>query len=124
MRRVIVKNNITGITLIIVLFLVPLLYSPKSLAYNAAQNICEYVAADDKRRLRSFLKAQRIKLRSVFGDITCNGKDILLFAASNNADKVGEMIIKKLPKKVLRTLLDELTSASPNLGALAKDRAG
>lgn len=118
------KNNIVAGALITILLLTTQLYSAKSSASNAAQNICEYVAADDKRRLRSFLKAQRIKLRSVFGEITCNSKDILLFAAANNADKVGEMIIKKLPKKVLRSILDELTTASPKLGAMAKDRAG
>jgi hypothetical protein len=118
------KNNITGITLIILLLLSAQLYSPKSSAGNVAQNVCEYVAADDKRRLRSLLKTQRIKIRSIFGDVTCNGKNLLIFAAVNNADEVGEMIVKKLPKKTLRLLIDELSTISASLGALAKDRAG
>jgi hypothetical protein len=113
-----------GIISIIVLLLIAQLYSPKSSAYNMARNICEYVAADDKRRLRSLLKTQRIKLRAIFGDVTCNGKNILFFAAINNSDDVGELIIKKLPKKVLRSLADELTITSPVLGALANERAG
>ena len=119
-----VKNNIMSINSIIILLLITQLYSPKSLADNTATNICEYVAADDKRRLRTLLKAQRIKLRAIFGDVTCNVKNLLIFAAKNNADKVGEMIIKKLPKKTLRSLIDELTATSETLGAVAKKRAG
>jgi hypothetical protein len=117
-----VKNNIASITLIITLLLITQLYSPKSSANNLAGDICEYVAVDDKKRLRSLLKTQRIKLRSIFGEVTCNGKNILVFAAINNADKVGKMIIKKLPKKTLRLLIDELTTISETLGALAKER--
>jgi hypothetical protein len=111
-------------TSIIIVILITQLYSPKASAYNMAQNICEYVAADDKRRFRSLLKAQRVKIRSIFGDITCNGKNLLFFAAEKNSDKVGEMIIKKLPKKTLRLLIDELTATSATLGAIAKERAG
>lgn len=118
------KYNIVSITAIMILLLIAQLYSPKSLADSTATNICEYVAADDKRRLRTLLKAQRIKLRAIFGDVTCNGKNLLIFAATKNADKVGEMIIKKLPKKTLRSLLDELTATSATLGAVAKKRAG
>ena len=118
------KNNIIGINSIIILLLITQLYSPKSSADNTATNICEYVAADDKKRFRTLLKTQRIKLRSIFGNVTCNGKNLLIFAATNNADKVGEMIIKKLPKKTLRSLIDELTTTSATLGALAKKRAG
>ncbi|MFT6900707.1 MAG: hypothetical protein ACJAXS_000887 [Colwellia sp.] len=98
-------------------------YSPTAMANNVARNICEFVAADDKRRFRSLLKSQRIKIRSIFDDITCNGKNILLFAAASNANDVGEMIIKKLPKKILGELVDELILTSSILGALAKERA-
>ncbi|MBA6265523.1 MAG: DUF3718 domain-containing protein [Colwellia sp.] len=118
------RYNVAGITSIIILLLVTQSYSPKAMAYNVAQNICEFVAADDKRRFRSLLKTQRIKIRSIFDDITCNGKNILFFAAASNANNVGEMIIKKLPKKVLGELVDELILASPTLGALAKERSG
>jgi len=118
------KNNIAGITSIIILLLITQLYSPKASANNVAKNICEYIAADDKKRLRTILKTQRMKLRSIFGDVTCNGKNLLIFAATRNSEKVGEMIIKKLPKKTLRLLIDELTSTSASLGAIAKKRAG
>lgn len=118
------RYNAVGITSIIILLSITQLYSPKASAYNMAQNICEYVAADDKRRFRSLLKSQRIKIRSIFDEITCNGKNILFFAAASNANDVGEMIIKKLPRKILGELVDELTLASPALGALAKKRSG
>lgn len=100
------------------------LYTPDASANNIAQDLCELVAADDKKRLRSLLKTQRIKLRSVFNDVACNGQNLLLFAASSNSNEVGEMIIKKLPKKILRTLVDELTASSATLGAIAKERSG
>jgi hypothetical protein len=118
------RYNAAGITSIIILLLMTQFYSPKAVAYNVAQNICQFVAADDKRRFRSLLKTQRIKIRSIFDDITCNGKNILFFAAASNANDVGEMIIKKLPKKVLGELVDELILTSPTLGGLAKERAG
>jgi len=118
------KNNTASNILLIVLFLTIQFFSPESTANNIGKNICEYVAADDKKRLRSFLKTQHIKLRSIFGDVTCNGKNILLFAAVRNSEKVGKMIIKKLPKKTLLLLIDELTTTSANLGAIARERAG
>ena len=117
------RNNIAGSTSIIILLMTQL-YTPNVSAGNVAKDLCEYVAADDKKRLRSLLKTQRIKIRSVFKNVACNGQNLLLFAATKNSDKVGEMIIKKLPKKILRTLLDELTATSATLGAIAKDRAG
>lgn len=109
---------------IISLLLITQLYSPVSSANNLARNICEYVAADDKKRLRSFLKTQRIKIRSIFGDVTCNGQNLLIFAATRKSEEVGEMIIKKLPKKTLVLLIDELTTVSATLGAIATERAG
>ena len=118
----IVRNNIASSTSIIILLIMQL-YAPNVSAANIAKDLCEYVAADEKR-LRSLLKTQRIKLRSIFNDVACNGQNLLLFAATKNSDKVGEMIIKKLPKKILRTLIDELTATSATLGAIAKDRAG
>jgi hypothetical protein len=122
-KEQVVKNNIAGISTVILLLMTQL-YTPKSLAYNSATDICEYVAADDKKRLRSLLKTQRIKIRSIFGDVACNGQNLLFFAASRNSEEVGEMIIKKLPKKTLSKLIDELTGISATLGALAKERAG
>jgi hypothetical protein len=118
------RINTTSSILLIVLFLTAQFYSPASTANNIGKNICEYVAADNKKRLRSFLKTQHIKIRSIFGDVTCNGKNILLFAAARQSEKVGKMIIKKLPKKTLLLLIDELTTASANLGAIARERAG
>ena len=98
-EEIMMNKNITGLTSIIMLLLITQLYSPQASANNTAKDICEYVAANDKKRLRSLLKTQRIKIRSIFGDVTCNGKNLLMFAAISNADKVGEMIIRNCQKK-------------------------
>lgn len=39
---------------------------PTTKSASVAQNLCEYVAADDKKRMRSFLKTNKLKVRSVF----------------------------------------------------------
>ena len=75
-------------------------FAPVSQA-NVAQNLCEYVSVDDKKRLRSFLKSNKLKIRNIFSGVQCNGENLLAFAASKNAVKTGSMIISKLPKKVV-----------------------
>lgn len=107
---------------IIAIFAIISLYTPKSYGFNIAQNICEYVAVDDKSRLRKLLKSKRLKLRNVFGDVLCNGDNILLFSAKNNANEIGELLIKKLPKGVVEGELESLTALSPTLGEIAKSR--
>ena len=98
------------------------LYMPKSYGFNVAQNICEYVAVDEKRRLRKLLKSSRLKLRNVFGDVLCNSDNILIFAAKNNANEIGELLIKKLPKDIIESELENLAKHSPSLAEIAKAR--
>jgi len=85
-------------------------YSPTVLADNAAQNVCEYVAVDDKRRLRSFLKVKRLKIRKIFDDISCNGKNLVAFADSKGAIETAEFLISKLPKKKVKAILSSISS--------------
>ena len=73
-------------------------FTPVANASSMAQSLCEYVSADDKKRLRSFLKSNNLKIRKVFDGVQCNGQDLLAFASSNNAVKTGAMMINKLPK--------------------------
>jgi hypothetical protein len=68
---------------------------------SIAKSLCEYVAADDKKRLRSFLKANKLKIRNVFKITQCNGMNLLAFAENNSSLKTGALIINKLPKKVV-----------------------
>ncbi len=98
------------------------LYVPKSYGFNIAQNICEYVAVDDKGRLRKLLKANRLKLRTVFSDVLCDNNNILIFAAKKNAMEIGQLLIKKLPKSVIEGELDNLSSLSPQLADVARTR--
>lgn len=91
-------------------------------AANIAKQLCEYTAADDKKRLRSFLKTNKLKIRRVFSGIQCNGKNLLEFADSRGSVKIGDLIISKLPKKMVAASSANLTNAT--LQAKAKARTG
>lgn len=99
-----------------------LIFPPKSFSYNIAKNVCDYVAVDDKSRLRKLLKANRLKLRNVFKDVSCDSENILIFAAKKNAETIGQLLIKKLPKAVIANELENLSALSPQLAELAKAR--
>ena len=98
------------------------LFVPKSYSFNVAQNICEYIAVDDKGRLRKLLKSNRLKLRAVFKDVSCDNSNILIFAAKNNANEIGQLLIKKLPKAVIEVELESLATQSASLAEIAKAR--
>jgi len=106
------------------IFTVILLFPTESKAFNLSQTICEYIAADDKKRLRKLQKTNKFKFRKIFKDVRCNNDNILIFAAKRNANEVGELLIKKLPKKVLTEQMSELESHSATLAEIAKARAG
>ncbi len=91
-----------------------------SLAANVAQSICEYVAADDKRRMRSFLKTNKLKIRHIFGQIKCNNMNLLEFAADRNSVNTGSLIISKLPKSIISESLPKLSSNAELLAAANK----
>jgi len=93
-------------------------------SFNISQNVCEYIASDDKKRLRALLKTNRLKIRGIFKDVLCNDMNILIFAAKRNANQVGSLIIKKLPKSVLKEQIADLEAASADLATKAKERAG
>ena len=99
-----------------------LVYVPVSQSANLASSICEYVAVDEKGRLRKLLKSNRLKLRNVFKDVSCDNDNILVFAAKKNANEIGQLLIKKLPKAVIASELENLISLSPQLAELAKAR--
>lgn len=86
-------------------------FTPVASASNIAQNLCEYVSVDDKKRLRSFLKSNKLKIRSVFDGVQCNGQNLLAFASSTNAVATGELMIKKLAKKTVESSLASITNS-------------
>lgn len=89
-------------------------------ANNVAESLCNYVAADDKSRLRSFLKQNKLKIRTTYNGVRCNGKTLLGFAEDRNSITVGSFIVGKLPKKFVQTELASLSN--PELVAAANDR--
>lgn len=98
-------------------------YSPVAKADDGISlRICEYISVNDKNRLRKFLKSKKLKIRSIFDSIQCNGQNILVFAASSNALDTGELFIQKLPKKVVEANLAAVSSHSAHLEAKAKAR--
>ena len=81
---------------------------------------CEYIAADDKKRLRSLLKVNRLKMKTLNKMVFCNELTLLGFADSKNSVNVGKLIISKLPKKVVKKSIAAMQS--PDLIAAANDR--
>ncbi|USD37942.1 MULTISPECIES: DUF3718 domain-containing protein [Ferrimonas] len=65
-------------------------------------NICQYVQADNKSRLRKKLKESRIKVRTIYDGIKCNGESMIRSAMTNNADGVGVFLVKKLSAAQLK----------------------
>ena len=108
--------------LVCMLTLTLVVIAPATANDSMAIRICEYVAANDKNRLRSFLKQNKLKIRGIFNDVNCNGDNLLIFAGKNKALEVGEFIIGKTPSKIVSANIAELEKYSAHLAEDAKDR--
>lgn len=115
-------NNLLITFIVTSLLLLSLTTSPKVEASNTAEAICEYVASDDKKRLRSFLKQNNLKIRRIFKSLQCNGKNLLAFAVVSDAVETGTLIIHKLPKKVVTENLDVINTGQKALIDAATER--
>jgi len=91
-------------------------------ADSVSLRICEYVSVNDKKRLRSFLKSNKLKIRNIFKNIQCNDQNLLIFSATSNSLDVGELIISKLSKNIVASNLDEVATHSAHLAAKIKKR--
>ncbi|KZN56118.1 hypothetical protein A7985_14220 [Pseudoalteromonas luteoviolacea] len=94
-----------------------------------AVTLCEYIAVDDKGRVRKALKSSRVKIRNVFDAIECNGNNMLRHAIASNAVETGKLIVKGLPKSALADGADIAWAESNGHGgspliAEIKKRAG
>jgi hypothetical protein len=107
MKKLLLASTITVLTL------TSAFTAPVAQANNIAQSICEYVAADDKKRMRSFLKSNKLKIRSIFDGIQCNGQNLLEFAQTAGSVETGSLMISQLPKKVVSANLALLQSGTP-----------
>ena len=108
--------------LLTIIFVICSMMSTPSYANSMSLRICEYAQANDKSRLRSFLKENKLKIRSIFDSIECNGDNLLIFSAKSNALEVGEFIIGKLPAKKVKPQIEELAKHSAHLAEEAKER--
>lgn len=94
-----------------------------------AASMCDYVAADDKNRLRKVLSDYRLRLRNIYDGVVCNGESLIRHAFKSNANDVGEFIVKQLPGSAVAGSGDIAWAegngfaASPLLAVL-KERAG
>jgi hypothetical protein len=109
MKKLLIASTIT------VLILTSVVSTHQAQAANIAQSLCEYVAADDKRRMRSFLKTNKLKIRRIFDGIECNGKNLLEFASTRGSVETGSLMISKLPRKVVLANLASLQTGSQTL---------
>ena len=110
------------IILLSAVFAASLLTTTSANANNMTLRICEYVQANDKSRLRSFLKQNKLKIRNIYDGLECNGDNLLIFAAKSNALEVGEFIIGKLPAKKVKPEIDSLAKHSAHLAEEARER--
>lgn len=109
---------------------ITLLAPPAAVADDQlAASMCDYVAADDKNRLRKVLSDYRLRLRNIYDGVVCNGESLIRHAFKSNANDVGEFIVKQLPGSSVAGSGDigwaeaNGFAASPLLAVL-KDRAG
>lgn len=91
--------------------LVSLTFPHVAKASDLALSLCEYVSVDDKKRLRSFLKSNNLKIRNVFEGVQCNGQNLLEFAGASNAVETGELMINKLPKSTVQASLAAISNS-------------
>lgn len=103
--------------------------APAKADNQLAISICEYIAADDKNRLRSKLKSSRVKIRNIYDAVLCNGNNLLRHAIASNAIDAGEYVVKNLSKSSLADGADIAWAEANGHGGSAlipviKDRAG
>jgi hypothetical protein len=96
--------------------------APTVKADDISLRICEYVQANDKNRLRAFLKQNKIKIRNFYDELTCNSDNLLVFAAKSNALEVGKFIIGNLPAKKVQNEIDTIAKHSILLAEEARNR--
>ncbi len=65
-----------------------------------ATSLCEYTKANDRNEIRKRLKKSRVKLRSIYDDIQCNGKSLYEFAQANEATDVMAYYEKRVKGKI------------------------
>jgi len=98
--------------------------TPKILSFGEKETeyyiVFEYI--NNAINLEDYLKSNKVKIRSIFDSIQCNGVNLLEFAATSNALDVGEYLIGKLPVKTVTENLASIKASSAHLAKVANER--
>ena len=96
-------------------------FSSNVFAGDTFLTICENIKDNKPKALKRTLKNDKLKVRSLPKDFTCNGKAVFEWALHNKAYSVAELIISKQTKKKVKALnYLSKAEASGNADVLAK----
>ena len=69
------------------------------------ENICTIVKNNDaeelRKKMRSVNKEYNVRLGDIYSGVSCGGESLIRYSMKNNANDVGEYMIKKMSKKDL-----------------------
>lgn len=122
------NNNNIEVSMKKTLLLTSIVFSALTLSPNVSANdsvglrVCEYIKANDKSRLRSYLKQQKLRVRNLYDQIKCNDMNLLVFAAANQSLEAGEFLIGKIPAKKVQEEIDNIAKHSAHLAEEARLR--
>ncbi|MGJ8691344.1 MAG: DUF3718 domain-containing protein [Thalassotalea sp.] len=98
-------------------------FTPQAYAEDSAgERICQYVKLNHKSRLKSYLRSQEIKIRQVYDSLKCNNKNLLVFAAEQNALSAGSYLLGRVSSKQVAATVEDIAKFSPELAQAAKAR--
>ena len=87
------------------LMLASVSFSSNASIEDDLKNICTIVKNNDKSELRKKMKKIRndykLRISEYYTGINCGGQSMIRYAMTNNAEKAGEYIIKKMSKASL-----------------------
>jgi hypothetical protein len=89
--------NAKLITLATVIAATSFISTPVAANDQLAQSLCSYVAEDNKNNLRKALADNRLRLRSVYDAIVCDGLPLVRHAIKHNAADAAGFIVSQLP---------------------------
>ena len=81
------------------MFLIPLLGTQPAYSDDfmlIATSLCDYTKANDRSKIRKKLKRARLKIRKVYGAVSCNGQSLHQFAVASNAPDVVKFYETKI----------------------------
>jgi len=87
-----IKKLLIALTITVLPF-TSIVKTPKAQVADITTSICQYVVSDNKKRIPSFLQANKLKIHRIFDGIQCNGKDLLAFVSTSSSVKTYSLMI-------------------------------